>query len=669
MDATDRDAKKTRNEATGQQPESTRRRRSLFAKLFQSRAKMKRRAFSSDHGESDDSDLDSSQVGKDSRGSKTEKKKAKAAEFFKSVRSSTPRSEDQDSYELDLGQRITIERIRMQLNEQEAEEAEFGFEDDYDTNIDSDSGESSKVKSDPSVIWQTSELHKKCEDKSMTRRIEIEIETSPSIPKILEKEDLKLIDDDLDSFKCDKSTMTGDMEELDLKGEDMICEHEKDSFDWGNDNAVERDLRLINWRRLAARQRSPNSDDSDLEDLLGDDSLSQALVITCSDDTSCSSVELIWSRRTDGYQPNLTPSRSGLSAEFRPISSGSYKSGGSTADFSSPNRMEAQLVKPESNPGGLFRRFSVLELAKPSRAKALRRRSARLLTSRASGDWISNPLFSEDTDNTRYERHSTKSSVDLTESAPVAGNMTQPKSTSDSDNSNLTSNKKTRNDSYLSQLMNLDKKIKSNVTSIKNQLSEKLSDTSKRASILADHLITSIKDSNIKEQFSFSSHTDGNGRRGAKRELRRRKSSSDDKVNSTFSEINNQMIDLSQSSEKAKLFSMIYMHQQRVNGHPVITSQPTSMIGLKVPIIQRNDKAELSDDTKPCDNTQDVEIIPQKVSDFGPSQASGIDEDVKPAKILSSSTLTGTRKTRKKLRKRKSRVQVNVAKSSDDETD
>lgn len=165
------------------------------------------------------------------------------------------------------------------------------------------------------------------------------------------------------------------------------------------------------------------------------------------------------------------------------------------------------------------------------------------------------------------------------------------------DNNNVKLPKKTKkrkktkqepNDKYLSHLINLDRKIKSNVNSIKHQLSEKLSDTGKRASILADQFITSIKDSpaNIKEQLSFSNSEH------RRRELNlktTRKSSSEDKINSTFtivSDNNNLPLDSiqnHQTNDKAKLFSLIYKHQQP-NGQPVITKQPTSTGGLQVPL-------------------------------------------------------------------------------------
>lgn len=144
-------------------------------------------------------------------------------------------------------------------------------------------------------------------------------------------------------------------------------------------------------------------------------------------------------------------------------------------------------------------------------------------------------------------------------------------------NNNNTSEKRL----YLNHIANLDKRIKSNVSSIKSQLSEKISDTSKRASMLADQLLSSIKDT-TKEQLLASTVWGARDRRN-----------SDSMPNSFISSSRSLTDGLSvdgrkspaltanscPSSEesqrkKAELFSLIYQHQQHANGQPVITRQP-----------------------------------------------------------------------------------------------
>lgn len=125
---------------------------------------------------------------------------------------------------------------------------------------------------------------------------------------------------------------------------------------------------------------------------------------------------------------------------------------------------------------------------------------------------------------------------------------------------------------YLSQ-------VSANLDKLKSQLSERLSDTGKRASVLADQLITSIKDS-TKEQLLIA--TTGTSARDRYDTLPNSFASPGGGVQSDPLLVHKQLKHdglngNNTNDRKAKLFSLIYMHQQQqADGRPVITRQPTS---------------------------------------------------------------------------------------------
>jgi hypothetical protein len=120
---------------------------------------------------------------------------------------------------------------------------------------------------------------------------------------------------------------------------------------------------------------------------------------------------------------------------------------------------------------------------------------------------------------------------------------------------------------YLSQ-------VSANLDKLKNQLSERLSDTGKRASILADQLITSIKDT-TKEQLLMATT-------GANTDQDQYDTLPNSFAVSTPDDplvVHRQLKQdgSGTNDRRAKLFSLIYMHQQhQADGRPVITKQPTS---------------------------------------------------------------------------------------------
>lgn len=360
----------------------------------------------------------------------------------------------------------------------------------------------------------------------------------------------------------------------------------------------EQDRRLINWRLMAARSMwsasSLPSSDSELEML---DCQSPALVVNCSDDTSCSSVELIWTRpRLPG--PELDRRVQNSVAEEH------------VGDSSAP----VSIIKT-----GLFQRLSIFELARPSRARGRRvgsrqsklqtqRRSNSINLERSSRDtvtpvqWVANPLFSADEIDTsatsreslpasdlrspstrsRHGRQAGLSSKSLDSASSGFNNPAdsledepepvkrenKKKHSKKRWSSTRSPNKERKSDAdgddnprrdniYFNHIMRFDRRIKSNVVSIKSQLSEKLSDTGKRASVLADQLITSIKET-TKEQV-----------------LAGHKLQRNDSLPNSFASLPK----LDSEAKKAKLFSLIYMHQQQQStGQPVITRQPVSAL-------------------------------------------------------------------------------------------
>lgn len=157
------------------------------------------------------------------------------------------------------------------------------------------------------------------------------------------------------------------------------------------------------------------------------------------------------------------------------------------------------------------------------------------------------------------------------------------------------------------QLRNHFVNLKSNITSFKSNLGSKLSDTSRRASIFADQLITSLKE-NTKEQLfgmvrddedhygtlanSFatpaqlrasamqsSGLTSGN-RTNNKCDITNAGSNNincnnNNTVNpSDLLDNNNYLVNIANPTSKAKQFSLIFKHQQQLNGQPIVTRQP-----------------------------------------------------------------------------------------------
>jgi len=145
--------------------------------------------------------------------------------------------------------------------------------------------------------------------------------------------------------------------------------------------------------------------------------------------------------------------------------------------------------------------------------------------------------------------------------------------------------------SALNRLLNIDgRALRTNVSSLRSQIGDKLSDTGKRASVLADQLITNIKDT-AREQIiplaaglqprdtlqpnSFASGPEADqtvfgvdSAQMADRLSLRQASKSDPNNNN--------------NSDRSRMFSLIYLHQrQSGGGQPVITKQPRSTIGGK----------------------------------------------------------------------------------------
>lgn len=205
-----------------------------------------------------------------------------------------------------------------------------------------------------------------------------------------------------------------------------------------------------------------------------------------------------------------------------------------------------------------------------------------------------------------------------------------------------------RDNVYLNHIINFDKRIKSNVSSLKSQISGKISDTSKRASILADQLITSIKDTTKETTELFSTGTS-------------RKDNLDIDMPNTFSTTplqqsvsashlinhndpnhnNNHLVDSNEPSTKKAKFSLIYMHQQQANGQPVITRQPMPTGGAclwpsqdynpvstlcKENIQLHQDDEQRYDETKndPSDTTNIIKSTTTKVLDEKPLCSNGL---------------------------------------------
>lgn len=170
------------------------------------------------------------------------------------------------------------------------------------------------------------------------------------------------------------------------------------------------------------------------------------------------------------------------------------------------------------------------------------------------------------------------------------------------------------------QLKNHIVNLKTNITSFKSQLGSKLSDTSRRASMMADQLITSLKE-NTKEQLfgmvrdeddrydtlanSFATPAqlraslmqpsgtkctqDAKSNTNNKCDIKDGINKNNNIINSSGSISgknivkpkdlldNNNYLLLNAPTSKARQFSLIFKHQQQLNGHPVVTRQPISM--------------------------------------------------------------------------------------------
>lgn len=361
----------------------------------------------------------------------------------------------------------------------------------------------------------------------------------------------------------------------------------------------EQDRRLIKWRLMAARSMwsasSLPSSDSELELL---DCQSPAFVVNCSDDTSCSSVELVWTRSQPvGPQTrttNLAPSVA-------------------RAEVLDGADNHASVAKTS-----ILQRLSIFDLARPLRARGRRIGAGSANQARADGRshsinldrhsssdvvspvlWVANPLFSADEVESSATSRESLATSNLQSPSPrsirssrpigmvsskslesVSSGFTNATNSSNDDHELAHSKPKKkahkkrwsskkdrkpeadddddnsrRDNIYLNHLIRFDRRIKSNVASLTSQISEKLSDTSKRASVLADHLIASIKET-TKEQL-----------------LNPHRLQRNDSLPNSFASLPK----AESEAKKAKLFSLIYMHQQQQStGLPVITRQPTS---------------------------------------------------------------------------------------------
>lgn len=493
----------------------------------------------------------------------------------------------------------------------------------------------------------------------------------------------------------------------------------------------EQDQRLFKWRLLAARTAwaagSPLSSDSELELL---DCQSPALVVACSDDTSCSSVELIWSKpasenrratasasasrccTADSEQDsqNITP-RVQVSATATPAAPMKVNQG-FLANFSERQRSFKQ-------------KLAIFELAKPMRGKNK--------TTPSPSQWVANPLFANANEDDGHEfvdnnslgvaaadnnqdsrldvgrsisscnggaggisstrlNENEESAEEIENFGKNLGKQRRGKkrwssirllktehyfSSSNNNNHNddhddddddnkrksspETGSLKQRDNIYLNHILNLDRRIKSNVSSLRSQLSE----TSKRASILADQLLTSIKDTTKEQLFSHNSTT------------ARRQST----LSSTF-DTSGAGADDERKTHPEQPFSLIYMHQQ-----PVITRQPRSTGCIAAsPQVDKHQSSKLSGPNPAAAGAATLSSVgptnTKAAEEAGAAEAAA--EAAAVAKVekkeqssQTSTTIsksTGERsrarsdmKEAKKLRRKRVRRQVNVAPPTSDE--
>lgn len=654
---------------------------------------------------------------------------------IKDFKKGKTREEDADSYVLELEDRLEMEKLRSINSAHKLSRSSSSIELAKRLSCESRQSVGFSRESSPLVggLWQTNKNYvpivettvRQKASKTKTRQ------TSPMLEKFFSSYQIQFdsTSSNEDDSSCDSLTCPGRPPfTLNSKPSQLVASRRPIS------DLTDPAERLNHWQRLAGRNYSSiwnnsSSLDSDSElELLASDS--PALVCYCSDDTSCSSVELIWSRpqlisSRQTQQPAkvnlLAPGRqdtieSQMSAARRSITN-------STSDLDKSGQSRVQ-------------RAAIFELAKPSRARdrrigvrgeRRRRRRDDLDThqtpsplqaavtaaaadddkqetkrpgGRNSADWVANPLFSTQVSDDQLDvetkptlatdEANPNSQLDLLESpnAKLIEELTKRLEKEEEQEENLDSfslngssfcdrDKKhrwslrvrspiglvRRDRAYLSHLVNLDKRIKSNVSSFKSQLSERISDTSKRASVLADQLITSIKDT-TKEQILFT-----NTGRDRYDTLPNSFATSDrSSPNQPPTGANSFS---GADPKKAELFSLIYKHQQQPNGQPVITSQPKpTLAGPVRPVVPPRPVAtQTTTDTskQPAANGAE-EATKSTVHARLDSSRPSIYNTIASANIASrSNDLLITRK--KRLRPRKARRQINVAALSADEED
>lgn len=555
-------------------------RRSLFSILFHSRTSKSANAEPADAEISNNNSV--AETGSEHWSDCSSEELAKLAS---SRRRSSNTIQDQDSYVFDLNERLVQEKLNQgQSSEDEGDRLkrcakESNLAGESDLGVRRSSSEKQLLgRSEPPQTNRSTLLEQ------FLRSHKISLDSNPA--------DNQLVGSKMDLMSSSSSSEPSSLASIELRPEELA--RSRASTPAQERAARERDLRLVHWRLKAAKSiwsaNSLPSSDSEL-DLL--DCQSPALVISCSDDTSCSSVELIWTPRDTNMQlrgDDYEPKSPTLASE---------------ADKSGAVLHE---VSPAAANGRqrFLQRLSIFELAKPSRARARRRRKSAKASPAAIAEdaqWVPNPLFGSTIE---------KSTKKLRKSASYESVMAKPKPQDVEENNNITqldraaasssdeaeatisdndlddsqldeygstntvkkgtkssssASRRRRDNNYLNHIMNLNRGIKSNVSSIKSQLSVKISDTSKRASILADQLLTSIKDTTKEQLFSGWPTADrtANGLNA-----------------SSFSipqNLDSNMAD-SDANNKARLFSLIYKHQHQANGKPVITRQPMPIGGL-----------------------------------------------------------------------------------------
>lgn len=578
---------------------SNQKRRSLFSVLFHPRASKTTSTESSELEITNSNNNSPDEVGNEHWSDDSGDEFVKDLDNSNTQRRTSNTVQDQDSYVLDLNERLAKEK----LNNGESSE---------------DEGNRLKRKtkeSDPnnqSIKEIRDHIYRSASSERFVDQSKVpQTNRSPLLEQFLKSHKIQLdstqlndesVRSELNLISSSSSSDPSSLASIELRPDDF--ERASLLTPVQDRAARERDLRLVHWRLKAAKSiwsaNSLPSSDSEL-DLL--DCQSPALVISCSDDTSCSSVDFIWTPRDSAVaenrdelfkSPNLTSEEIKREAVLHQVMS--------STDEYSPARAQQRFLH----------RLSIFELAKPSRAKG-RRTSARVSPMLTDGaQWVPNPLFgigsaknsskkiiksaSYESVVAKQKEFEVQESISRNENKhlePDACLLSDDKETIMSDEDQLdgsqseeydltTTVKKVkskraksssadgrkRDNIYLNHIISLNRGIKSNVSSIKSQLSVKISDTGKRASILADQLISTIKDTTKEQLFSGWPAADRTASSGINA--------------STFSipqNVDSNMID-PDTRKKTQLFSLIYMHQQQANGQPVITRQPMPVSGL-----------------------------------------------------------------------------------------